>query len=394
MENCCREDNHDQQQRSPTDNNREKKIKTVHVGEFLGHCSIEDWVFLYERFIYQKSPDEWKELMISIFMHFGGIHISQYKNVLSHVIDKIQQKYNMNHYHNFEHCTHVFVNSAFFLCNIGPIMTPVECIALLYAALIHDVDHLGVPNITLVKRKHPYAIRFHDQSVAEMHSLNLGFDALTSHRAIGGSTATYTASSTAKVATHTYSDHLHSKTIDLNGDDIGEYDLLSDFSENEQQLFRHYVIELVLCTDIADVYKKRVTYLKVADATDHSTNSLKVNEQAGRLALLTLLLRAADVGSSMQSTLTSHIWVHNYFFELKSASKFGDGPEFNKEIFFSNQINYMQGHSIFIIEALAKCRVLTDGLTNIMQESCEKNIKDWLIVGKKLLLEWDTSEQP
>lgn len=48
--------------------------------------------------------------------------------------------------------------------------------ALIFAALIHDLDHPGVPNSTLVFEKTPLAAQYGNKSVAEQNSIDLGWD--------------------------------------------------------------------------------------------------------------------------------------------------------------------------------------------------------------------------
>lgn len=48
-------------------------------------------------------------------------------------------------------------------------------LALLFAALIHDTEHQGVPNAQLVRESHPLALQYNDQSVAEQRSLTVAF---------------------------------------------------------------------------------------------------------------------------------------------------------------------------------------------------------------------------
>jgi 3'5'-cyclic nucleotide phosphodiesterase len=47
--------------------------------------------------------------------------------------------------------------------------------ALLFSALIHDLDHPGVPNATLVSEKTTLASNYNNQSVAEQFSIDLGW---------------------------------------------------------------------------------------------------------------------------------------------------------------------------------------------------------------------------
>lgn len=55
---------------------------------------------------------------------------------------------------------------------------PLTQFAVTFAALIHDVDHSGVPNAQLVKEGDEIAKTYNDKSVAEQHSINLAWDLL------------------------------------------------------------------------------------------------------------------------------------------------------------------------------------------------------------------------
>ena len=48
--------------------------------------------------------------------------------------------------------------------------------------MIHDVDHFGVPNDVLIKKQHPYAVKYKNESVAEQNSLDIAWDLLLSNQ--------------------------------------------------------------------------------------------------------------------------------------------------------------------------------------------------------------------
>ena len=52
---------------------------------------------------------------------------------------------------------------------------PLTQFSVVLSALIHDVDHVGVPNVTLVKEKAGICERYRNQSVAEQHSVELSW---------------------------------------------------------------------------------------------------------------------------------------------------------------------------------------------------------------------------
>eukprot|EP00978_Attheya_sp_CCMP212_P023075 scaffold69911_cov37-Attheya_sp.AAC.2 len=55
---------------------------------------------------------------------------------------------------------------------------PLAKFALVFAALIHDADHPGVPNVTLIQEETDLAQIYNDRSIAEQHSLRVGFGIL------------------------------------------------------------------------------------------------------------------------------------------------------------------------------------------------------------------------
>lgn len=91
---------------------------------------------------------------------------------------------------------------------------PLTKFAVVYAALIHDVDHQGVPNRQLVAEGDDLALLYNDKSVAEQHSLRVAFQLL-----------------------------MQPQFATL------RHDLIP--TSSDQFTFRRLVIELVLCTDIA-----------------------------------------------------------------------------------------------------------------------------------------------
>jgi hypothetical protein len=119
---------------------------------------------------------------------------SEVINQLRSYVKEILRRYKDVPYHNFEHAYQVTIsaNKTMDLILqskiIGPRPVsaeklrfeedPLMHLALLFAALIHDVDHEGVPNHQLVLENHPLALQYNDQSIAEQRSLTFGFTEL------------------------------------------------------------------------------------------------------------------------------------------------------------------------------------------------------------------------
>jgi hypothetical protein len=55
---------------------------------------------------------------------------------------------------------------------------PLAQFAVVFAALIHDVDHSGVPNAQLVRENHELAVTYKNRSITEQHSIDLAWSML------------------------------------------------------------------------------------------------------------------------------------------------------------------------------------------------------------------------
>lgn len=112
---------------------------------------------------------------------------------------KIASHYPANSFHNFEHASHVTMSVVKLLRRIvtqgdtsnnsgktnkkqgdayGITSDPLTQFAVVLSALIHDLDHPGVPNSTLVKEGSDMAVKYKNKSVAEQHSVDLFWDML------------------------------------------------------------------------------------------------------------------------------------------------------------------------------------------------------------------------
>lgn len=123
---------------------------------------------------------------------------------LSHYLQVIARSYRPNHFHNFAHASHVTSSVAKLLSRIVPpsslpsksiqnhdehestvhdhihkiVSDPLTQFACIFAAIIHDCDHYGVPNAQLVKERLPISQRYGNRSVAEQNSIDIAFKIL------------------------------------------------------------------------------------------------------------------------------------------------------------------------------------------------------------------------
>jgi class 3 adenylate cyclase len=91
---------------------------------------------------------------------------------LKKFISEIASMYNSNPFHNFEHASHVVMSTKSLLdCVDKPSsdknstrlsLDPLVRLAIVFGALVHDVDHLGVPNSQLIKERTSVATLYKD----------------------------------------------------------------------------------------------------------------------------------------------------------------------------------------------------------------------------------------
>lgn len=107
---------------------------------------------------------------------------------LKEFVRAILLAYNAVPYHNFEHAYHVTISTNKLVDmvvhqypNEKPANTfgfrddPLMQFCMIFSAIIHDVDHRGIPNRQLELEDEDLAMQFNDQSIAENNSLFISF---------------------------------------------------------------------------------------------------------------------------------------------------------------------------------------------------------------------------
>jgi 3'5'-cyclic nucleotide phosphodiesterase len=206
----------------------------------------------------------------------------QMRDYLTHVASM----YPDNPFHNFEHATHVTMSVIKLLSRIvaptemdrayendsclsndhtyGITSDPLTQFSCVFSALIHDVDHPGLPNVQLVSETTELAMKYNNRSIAEQNSVDLAWSLLMNER---------------------YS-KLRSKIY---------------VNDTEMRRFRQLVVNSVMATDIADKEQKtfRDDRWKMAFHSDIQEN---VHDTINRKATIVIehLIQASDVSHTMQ----------------------------------------------------------------------------------------------
>lgn len=178
------------------------------------------------------------------------------------VVERIAAMYQDNPFHNFEHACHVTQQVAKFIGRIatpdidedaknmasqlheythGITSDPITIWAIVFSALIHDVDHRGVSNTQLATEEAHMAAVYRNQSIAEQNSLDLAWGVLMEDR---------------------YQDLRAALFVD----------------RHELMRFRQIVVQVVLATDIFDKELNNLRKERWARAFNGDSDSIRNND--------------------------------------------------------------------------------------------------------------------
>jgi 3'5'-cyclic nucleotide phosphodiesterase len=198
---------------------------------------------------------------------------------------------------------------------------PLTQFACVFAALIHDVDHTGVPNMQLVKEQSAVAATYNDQSVAEQNSLDIAWTMLLEPRfeVLRGAICT---------------------------------------TPTEMKRFRQLVVNAVMATDIMD---PNLTVLR-----NHQWNkafAAEVEETAveakHRKATVVIdhLIQASDVVHTMQHWHVYRQWNERLFREMSRAYEQGRADLDPAETWYQGELNFFDYYIIPLTKKLEQCGV-------------------------------------
>jgi len=306
----------------------------------------EEWSGVYERLSESKmTPGPLNALFAPYVKDMAK---------LDAFLSEVRLSYNDNPYHSFDHACHVTCSAQCLLNHLDSAVAAnfddLDHLALLFSAAIHDVDHLGVFNGKLVADGHPYALQFNDQSVAEMRSLQLGFQFLARP----------------------------------------ECDFLSaQLSREEMTRFRKTVIDLVLCTDIGGKDRSQLTMLKIKEAFSSDTGEIAAATATpdGRLASLMLLLKSADVCANMQRGETGFSWARKFFMEgWTPVSK--QTKAFDAVYWAKDQGGYLRGYCLKVASMLRASGVVHPSLGAAALANIAAMADKWDVEGVAITARW------
>eukprot|EP00980_Cylindrotheca_fusiformis_P029603 scaffold23587_cov122-Cylindrotheca_fusiformis.AAC.2 len=272
------------------------------------------------------------------------------KSQLRSYLSQIAGMYKDNPFHNFRHASHVTASVKKLLMRIvrfgegnglafssdsqrragkvnlqdlaghsyGITSDPLTQFAVVFSAIIHDVDHPGVPNAQLVKEKTRNA-QIYKKSVAEQNSVELAWDMLMSD----------------------------------------EYSVLRACiyqTEADLQRFRQLVVNTVMATDIVD---KELQALRKKRWEAAFSNNQDQEGHDDRKATIVIehLIQASDVSHTMQHWHLYKEWNEMFFMECYGAYKAGRADSDPSLTWYKGEIGFFDFYVIPLAKKLASCGV-------------------------------------
>jgi hypothetical protein len=298
---------------------------------------------------------------------------------LREYVELISAMYQDNPFHNFEHASHVITSTVKLLSRIaapdlqsednednaeknlhdhtyGITSDPLTQFACIFAALVHDIDHPGVPNDQLIKEKASLAAVYNDKSIAEQNSVDLAWDLLMDEAFIDLRRCIY-------------------KT------------------ESEFKRFRTFVVNAVMATDIMDKDLKALRngrWEKAFNGDQEENLQEAVNSKA--TIVIEHLLQASDVAHTMQHWHIYRKWNARLFEEMYKAYAEGRAETDPSEFWYKGEMGFFDFYIIPLAKKLQDCGVFGVSSYEYLNYA-KQNRREWESRGQELVAEMVRSLQ-
>jgi len=268
--------------------------------------------------------------------------------------------------HNFEHASHVTMSVVKLLNRIvapseidladaanmvdasklhdhtyGITSDPLTQFACVFSALIHDLDHPGVPNAQLVKEGSRLAACYKNKSVAEQNSVDLAWALL-----------------------------MDDKYKDLRAT------IYSD--EQEMRRFRQLVVNSVMATDIVDKELKALRNARWERAFSTEYREERKEDAVNRKATIVIehLIQASDVAHTMQHWHIYRKWNERFFMECYKGYVEKHADVDPSEGWYRGEIGFFDFYIIPLARKLKDCGVFGVSSDEYLNYAM-KNRKEW-----------------
>jgi hypothetical protein len=195
---------------------------------------------------------------------------------------------------------------------------PTTVLAIVFAALVHDADHRGVSNAQLAKEDVSMATLYHNQSIAEQHSLDRSWAILMDGQ-------------------------YHELRLAMFGNRV---DMLR---------FRQVFVNVVLATDIFD---KQLNDLRKTrwDKAFNNVNG-EINSDLRATIVIEHIIQASDVAHTMQHWHIYRKWNERLFEEMHEAYHCGRMAKDPADFWYHGELGFFDNYIIPLARKLRECNV-------------------------------------
>lgn len=296
---------------------------------------------------------------------------------LREYVNMIARSYIENPFHNFEHACHVTMSVAKLLTRIvtpdlssnrgesavdkrvrnqmaaqihritsGITSEPMVSLAVVFSALIHDVDHQGISNVQLGKEDPELAKHYREKSIAEQNSLDITWDLLMADQF----------------------------------KNMREYIFKT---QEELMRFRQLIVNGVLATDIFD---KELGQLRKArwDMAFHQNLPASATKDLRATIVMEHIIQASDVSHTMQHWHVYQKWNRRLFEEMSVAFKAGRMGADPATFWYEGELGFFDNYIIPLAKKLKECNVFGVSSDEYLSYAL-KNRTEWEQRGKEML---------
>ena len=286
---------------------------------------------------------------------------------LQDMVTTVAMLYHNNPFHNYDHACHVTMSSNKLMGRVtsaesadseerlheytyGLTSDPMTQFAIVFSAMIHDLDHPGVTNGQLSKENNRLATLYGSKSVAEQNSIDLAWEILTAS---------------------SYEDLIACICPD----------------EAEYKRFRQLVVNCIMATDIFDKelldFRNQRWHKAFHGDDDGSSEQEKLNLKA--TIVIEHIIQAADVSHTMQHWHVYTKWNERLFAEMYAAYKSGRGGDKDpSEGWYGGELWFYDNYVIPLARKLAECNVFGVCSAECLTYALE-NRKEWERKGKDIV---------
>lgn len=295
-------------------------------------------------------------------------------------VKAIASRYRENAFHNIDHASHVTMSANKLMNRIvvpddidyeqgdtkrkedlvkfaesvhnstfGISSDPIAQFAIVFSALVHDVDHTGLTNAQLVKEGADVALLYKDLSVAEQNSITAAWSLLMEP----------------------------------------QFDRLRQMifaTPTEQKRFRQLVVNAVMATDIVDTELQRLRKNRWDKAFHGNSVEAETEEDMDRKATIVIehIIQASDVAHTMQHWRIFTKWNEKLFQERYVAYLKGHEKEDPSIAWYSEELNFFDYYVIPLANKLKECGVFGVSSDEYLGFAVENRI-EWEMKGKEVV---------